>query len=896
MNSERVHFQATGSARMLADYSSRRPAHTRPHHNAPQLLRVMKFGGTSVGDAACIRRVAEIVKSSVRNGELVVVVSAMGGVTNKLIEAATQAKARNHLRVTEIVEDLRRQHERALRILIYSEADRDRVQRRINDLIDECARLCDGTAAQGELIPRTLDAISGIGERLSVQLVASALCSHGLSAEALEATDLIVTDSNFGSADPKTELTTASCERGLRPLLRKGIIPVVTGFIAADEEGFPTTLGRGGSDYTATIIGSAIKAHEVIIWTDVDGILTADPRLVPNAVTIPEISYREASELAHYGAKVLHPKTLRPVMEDGIPVWIRNTFSPAKRGTKITPIGNANWGGVKALTAIKDVAAIKIEAAIVSEVKDVLPRMLGAAKTIRTDVLMVAQSPSDLQVCLVVPAAAGVRMREVLRDEFRGEAPPGTLDQLRVDCDVAIITVVGENLRALKSIVGGAINELSRNNVPVLAKAQGASACNVSFIVPKKDFDLALAATHREFERSSHKKPQGNVFHAEGSLGAAPVGHARAEDGLPRTGLSFSTRILDEPPKILDQETFRSMIAYERKRTERSRKPMLLMLLEIGQGLSGEAGGKVLDNILSALSQATRDTDITGWYRSQSVVGVMFTETGMDNPGAIMATMMHRVGETLRFNPSLENASQINISLHVFPESWNQETSVGNPRLYPDLEHREKSNRSALALKRMIDVAGSSAAIILLAPLFVLVACLVKLGSRGPILFTQERIGQFGKAFTFLKFRSMYANNDPKIHQEFMKRVISGDHKKGSKMEDDPRITLVGRFLRKSSLDELPQFFSVLKGDMSLVGPRPPLPYEVQEYDIWHRRRVLEVKPGITGLWQVTGRSRLRFDEMVRLDLKYVRTWSPWLDLKILFRTPLAIIRGGDAF
>jgi lipopolysaccharide/colanic/teichoic acid biosynthesis glycosyltransferase len=199
-------------------------------------------------------------------------------------------------------------------------------------------------------------------------------------------------------------------------------------------------------------------------------------------------------------------------------------------------------------------------------------------------------------------------------------------------------------------------------------------------------------------------------------------------------------------------------------------------------------------------------------------------------------------------------------------------------------------------MKRMIDIVGSAFAIVLFAPVFLLVAALVKLGSKGPILFTQERVGQFGKPFPFLKFRSMYANNDPKIHQEFMKQVISGNHDKGSKMENDPRITRIGGFLRKSSLDELPQFFSVLKGDMSLVGPRPPLAYECQEYDIWHRRRVLEVKPGITGLWQVKGRSRLRFDEMVRLDLQYVRTWSLWLDIKIMLKTPISVLRGGDAF
>jgi len=323
---------------------------------------------------------------------------------------------------------------------------------------------------------------------------------------------------------------------------------------------------------------------------------------------------------------------------------------------------------------------------------------------------------------------------------------------------------------------------------------------------------------------------------------------------------------------------------------------MLLMLLDAGNCLPFDKNGRVLSNILSALSLSTRDSDVTGWYKGHSVVGVMFTEINMDGRGALIATMMNRLSQTLQNNLSLEKFSQIRISLHVFPEDWDHETSPGNPALYPDLAHREKTRRGALALKRLMDIVGSLAAIILFSPFFLLVAAAVKLGSKGPILYKQERVGQFGKPFTFVKFRSMYANNDPKIHREFMKRVIAGDHRgEGSKMRDDPRITRVGRFLRKSSLDELPQLFSVLKGDMSLVGPRPPLAYECQEYDIWHRRRVLEVKPGLTGLWQVKGRSRVRFDEMVRLDLQYVREWSLWLDLKILLQTPCALF-SDDAF
>jgi exopolysaccharide biosynthesis polyprenyl glycosylphosphotransferase len=355
---------------------------------------------------------------------------------------------------------------------------------------------------------------------------------------------------------------------------------------------------------------------------------------------------------------------------------------------------------------------------------------------------------------------------------------------------------------------------------------------------------------------------------------------------------------------ILDEVSFRNMITLERKRTERSRKPMLLMLLDAGNCLPFDKSGRVLSNILSALSLSTRDTDVTGWYKNHSVVGVMFTDISIDDHGEILGTMMHRVSQTMRNNLSLERFSQISISMHVFPQSWLHETSPGNPAFYPDLEQRETANRGVLAVKRAMDILGSLVGLVFLSPLFLAVALLVKLSSKGPILFQQERLGQFGKPFTFLKFRSMYVNNNPEIHQEFMKRVISGNHdgevegekKKVYKMTNDPRVTRIGRFIRRTSLDELPQFLNVLKGEMSLVGPRPPLAYECQEYDIWHRRRVLEVKPGITGLWQVRGRSRIRFDDMVRLDLQYVRSWSLWLDVQILLRTPAAVLLGNDAY
>jgi exopolysaccharide biosynthesis polyprenyl glycosylphosphotransferase len=391
-----------------------------------------------------------------------------------------------------------------------------------------------------------------------------------------------------------------------------------------------------------------------------------------------------------------------------------------------------------------------------------------------------------------------------------------------------------------------------------------------------------------------------------------PAKLSRAELGEKAVHLRRSSPSFASPPvrpvtnrecSVLDEKSFRRMIAVERKRTERSRQPFLLLLLDAGNCLPSDANGRVLGQILSALSLATRETDVTGWYRTHSVVGVMFTEISVDDRGSILSTVMSRVSETLRNNLTLQNFSQISMSLHVFPEDWKEDTTQGNPTLYPDLLHRHEAQNSARIIKRSMDIAGSLTALLLLSPVFFLVALLVKLSSKGPVFFKQERLGQFGKPFTFLKFRSMYANNDRKIHQEFIKRVIKGKHDGGTeggskavyKMTNDPRITRIGRILRRTSLDELPQFVNVLKDEMSLVGPRPPIAYECEEYDIWHRRRVLEVKPGITGLWQVKGRSRIRFDDMVRLDLQYARTWSLWLDIQILWQTPRALF-SDDAF
>lgn len=359
------------------------------------------------------------------------------------------------------------------------------------------------------------------------------------------------------------------------------------------------------------------------------------------------------------------------------------------------------------------------------------------------------------------------------------------------------------------------------------------------------------------------------------------------------------------PGEVLHEETFHRMISLERKRSERSQRPFVLLLIDTGRNQPGGKPSRVLLDMLSALQGATRETDVTGWYTTNSVVGVMFTEIVLDN-NAVLSTILSRVGAVLRERLDTDQFSRIKFSFHVFPDDWDSqdEERPSNPTLYPDLEKRQESNRLGRATKRMIDVLGSLSLLAVLSPVFFMIAAAIKLTSRGPILFQQKRIGEHGTPFTFLKFRSMYMNNDSSEHKEYVRQLIAGQAEKKSangngtgvfKLTNDPRITPVGRMLRRSSLDELPQLINVLRGEMSLVGPRPPVPYEVEAYATWHRRRLLEAKPGITGLWQVYGRSRVEFDDMVRLDLRYARDCSPLLDLKILLQTPRAVMSGDGA-
>jgi lipopolysaccharide/colanic/teichoic acid biosynthesis glycosyltransferase len=366
----------------------------------------------------------------------------------------------------------------------------------------------------------------------------------------------------------------------------------------------------------------------------------------------------------------------------------------------------------------------------------------------------------------------------------------------------------------------------------------------------------------------------------------------------------FSSRRRDE---VLAEDVFRRIFCWERKRAERSGRCFLLMLVRVESILQANQSERALSEIVSALSSSTREADLAGWYRAGAMLGVIFTEFREADRKAVEGMTSAKVTASLRSRLSAEQLEKIHISFHFFPETEDKSglSQTADAELYPDLFERDEERKFSRFVKRSMDIAGSLAALILCCPLFVLISLAIKLTSKGPILFKQERVGRYGSRFMFLKFRSMECGSDARIHREYVKQYIAGEADAGRasdtqnavyKIQSDPRITRVGKFLRRSSMDELPQFINVLRGDMSLVGPRPPIPYELEGYQIWHRRRLHESKPGITGLWQVKGRSRVKFDDMVRMDLQYAKTWSLWLDVKILLQTPAAVLFGAGGY
>jgi bifunctional aspartokinase / homoserine dehydrogenase 1 len=476
-------------------------------------MLVMKFGGTSVGSVEAFAQVATIVAGKIteqmqtttttRPG-VAVVTSAMSGVTNMLIESARRAANGDENFYQETENTLRVKHQSVVGEFIDDGNERAALGRIFEQRLQEFNRLCSSISVLGELTNRGLDVVSGLGERLSAPLLAAVLRAKGIPAEYVDATEIVVTDNVFGGAAPLMELTTERCLARLLPLLEKGIVPVVTGFVGATVDGIPTTLGRGASDYSAAIVGAVLDADEIQIWTDVNGVLTADPRIVTNARSLHQLSYEEVAELAYYGAKVLHPQTVTPAVEKKIPIRVLNTFEPSHPGTRIVEQSNSEGHGiekgtVKAITSIRGMNLITVGGRGMIGVPGTAARTFQAVATVGANVLMISQSSSEQSICFVVPSTVSALVINALRAEFKTELERHHIDQIDGHGDVAIIAVVGSGMRGTPGLAASIFQAVGQHDINVIAIAQGSSEANVSLVVEEERAADAVRSIHDIF-------------------------------------------------------------------------------------------------------------------------------------------------------------------------------------------------------------------------------------------------------------------------------------------------------------------------------------------------------------------------------------------------------------
>ena len=460
---------------------------------------IMKFGGTSVGSVEAIAQVCAIVKSYKQDWDhLVVVVSAMQGVTDSLIECANLAELGDEEQYLSLIKQLEKIHVSAMEGVIPDEVERRSLSAQLEQLLTELRAYCQSIHVLGEVTARGMDTITSLGERMSAPLIAAALRDVGLSAQAVNAAQLIITDASYQHANPLEEATRDKVNEMLVPLLEGETIPVVTGFVAATQEGIITTLGRGGSDYTAAILGDSLDASEVWTWTDVDGVMTADPRIVMDARVIPELSFNEVSELAYFGAKVLHPKTLRPIIERDIPLWVKNTFNPESTGTKIIRSSAPVLGKVTAITTIRDLSLVTVEGRGMLGIPGIAARTFAAVARQRASVLMISQASSEQSICFVIPTDTVPGVIQSIESEMELELSRRDIDRVWAQPDIVIVTAVGAGLRNTPGIAGRIFSALGKVGINVIAIAQGSSEYSISIVVAEVDANNAVQQIHKE--------------------------------------------------------------------------------------------------------------------------------------------------------------------------------------------------------------------------------------------------------------------------------------------------------------------------------------------------------------------------------------------------------------
>ncbi len=456
-------------------------------------LSIHKFGGTSLADAERILRAADLLRAAARRGQVVAVASAMGGVTDQLLAAARDAEGGRIAAARALVEALRARHEETARAL--ARATEARVTFDAGAL-EELLTALSGVALLRERSPRVTDLIASFGERLSAPLVAAALSARGVRAVAVDARRMLVTDEKHGAATCDRARSDARVRQLLLPKLRKGIVPVVTGFIARSPRGETTTLGRSGSDTTAALLGAALHARQVVIWTDVDGVLSADPRMVRGARLLPRLSYREAAEMTYFGAKVLHFPAVIPAIAAGIPLVIRNSYRPEVPGTTIAAKGDGRTG-IRAVTAIPGMCLLSLDGRGMTGVPGIAARVFGATARLGVSVVMFSQASSEQNIALVLPEADRARTVAALEHEFRYEKLSGAIDGVTARSPVAVVAAVGEGMRGTPGIAAKVFAAVARAGVNVEAIAQGSSECNISFAVDETHRVVAVRALHR---------------------------------------------------------------------------------------------------------------------------------------------------------------------------------------------------------------------------------------------------------------------------------------------------------------------------------------------------------------------------------------------------------------
>ena len=464
---------------------------------------VMKFGGTSVGSADAIRKACKIVQDACAEWPRVVVVtSALSGVTNLLLDSAASAVHSNLQPLGEAEKTLHEKHNQVADELIPDQAARAQAKEEVSKLITTFVELCNAISVLGEATPRALDAVASLGERMSVRILAPAISAVGIPAKYIESTELVITNRQFQNAHPDFETTTRLTRQALEPLLAQKIVPVITGFIGATPEGAITTLGRGGSDYSAGIIGAVLPADDVWIWTDVNGVMTADPRMVPDARTLSEITYGEIAELAYYGAKVLHPKTIRPVVEAGIGLRICNTFNPTHPGTRLIPNSAFNSKSldsaqiIRAVTAVRKQKLITIEGRVMLGVPGVAARAFEAVASTGTSVPLITQASSEQSICFAVPSESAAVVLAALEKTFSAEIAERDIDRVWATEDVAIITAVGAGMLNTPGVAGQIFTKLGQSGVNVLAIAHGSSDVSISMAVESVNAEKAVKSLH----------------------------------------------------------------------------------------------------------------------------------------------------------------------------------------------------------------------------------------------------------------------------------------------------------------------------------------------------------------------------------------------------------------